>query len=336
MKQRKIKAATTLLIIASFLLVTMNNCSKEKNETVVTEDQTPVIEKSKAIQEHVLAFKAKMEYYRENPGLKAGSELYTADSAVIEIESLINYDSCNTNIVCNQKTFEVSEITMPLDELEKINDPDLMQVYYNKVMDTIQAQMNRVNYNNKRLLLIDLERIGTDSNGDAIVSVGSLFGNQQPIILHNDNWWYGESMGLCGTQQYAPEDGATQLDYRVTNYMLPDPPSGSNWWFRSITSTYIIPTSDPLTTDFDNYLDYKIFYATTANGLIIDYDVKCMSQYEMNFYEDHYIDYAQELETTNRKFAKCILTGNSYGTPVYHIQHNYTLFIGERLLIWHE
>ena len=339
MKKKRFYSVLALLIIASFLIVTMNNCRKPKHEVINNENQTDyeaLIEKSKAMQGHILAFKAKMEYYRDNPDLKTGGEFYTADSAVLEIESLINYDSCFASIECNQKTFEISEITLPLDDIEKINDPDLMQVYYDKVMDTIQAQMDRVNYSNMKLLLVDLENTGTNSNGDAIISVGTLIGRGVVPSLYDDNWWYGEYGGLCGTGQYAPEDGASQLDYKVTKVMLPDPPSGANWWFRNITSTYIIPTSDPLNQPPTNYLDYKIFYATTAGGLVINYDVKCMSYYEMDFYKNHYVDYAQAEESTNRKFARCWIHGNNYSLPEYHIQHDYTIFVGERFIIWHE
>lgn len=210
-----------------------------------------------------------------------------------------------------------------------------MEVYYDIMMDTIQAQMERVNFVNMKLLLVDIELSYYDFNGDAVVNINTLIGNQQTIVLHNDNWWYGEQSGLCGTNQYVPEDGASQLDFRVTSYMLPDPPSGAFWYFRNISSTYINPTSDPLTTNFDNYLDYKIFFATTEGGLTIDYDVKCMSQYEMNFYENHYIDYAENLEVANLKFAKCFLTGTSYNNP-YRIQHNYTIFVGHRMLMYYE
>jgi len=288
------------------------------------------------MQEHVLTFKTKMKYYHDNPNLKDGGVFYTAPDAVIELESLLNYDSCFTGLECNKKTFITSEIIMPLDELEKINDPKLTEVYYNKIIDTIQAQMGRVDYENIILLLVDLEQTGTDVNGDAIVSVGAaLIGNQQiATILDDDNWWYGENLGLCGTGQYAPEDAATQLDIRVTNNLLPTPPTGANWCFRNVATTYINPTQDPLTTNFDNYLDYKIFYATEAVTPITDTE-KCLEMFEMNFYLNYYIDYAEDYEiSANRDFCFCLISGNPYGNP-YRIQHDYYIFVGERFIMWH-
>ncbi|MFK5855792.1 MAG: hypothetical protein QM503_06650 [Bacteroidota bacterium] len=334
---------TALLIVASLVMVTMNYCKKtnpDADDLKNSNNQTELIEKSRIMQEHILAFKTKMEYYRDNPGIKSGGELYTAYSAVIELESLLNFDSCFTSVECNQTAFEVSEVTMPLDEIEKINDPDLMQVYYDKVIDTIQAQMGRVNYSNMKLILVDLEVTGIDSNGDAIVSVGALIGNSQPVALPQGDWWWGENEGICETGMHYPEDAASQLGTRVTTTLLPNPPSGSAWWFRNITSNYIIPTSDPLNDPATNYLDYKIFYAVYDPGatppLYIGDDEKCLSAYEMSTYQSYYVSYAQAEETSTRKFASCTVEPNDYVIPFVHIQHDYTFFIGERLLHWHE
>ena len=121
------------------------------------------------------------------------------------------------------------------------------------------------------------------------------------------------------------------LDARVTDAMLPEPPHGCRWFFISIDSTYIFPQQDTLDYTPDNYLDYKIFFATTEGGLTIDDEVKCLSQYEMSTYKGYYIGYAQDFETeTGKKFDHCIVSGNSYNPP-YHIQHDYTIYVGNRV-----
>jgi len=322
------------LIVLSSITFYLTNCQKQQEGlNKQTNDQITIDEKSQAMTSHVLAFKTKMEYYRNNPDLKSGGELYTADSAVLELESLLNYNFCYTGIECNKKTFEIAEITMPLDEIERINDPNLMLVYYDKVIDTIQAQMGRVDYENMKLLLVDLEQTGTDSNGDAIVSVGALIGNEGIRSLEEGVWFYGENMGLCGSGNYAPEDAASQLELRVINNVLPEPPQGGSWRYSNVVNTYIIPTQDPLTNNPDNYLDYKIFYATEAVAPITDTE-KCLPMVEMSFYMNHYIDYALNYETTtNKDFKDCIIEGNPYWVPVYHIQHDYWIYVGHRYLI---
>ena len=329
MKNKKILAALTAAVIFTITFVVVQSCQK------TSDVREPVVsgldDESTAVREHILAFKAKMEYYRQNPNLKSSGTSYTADSATIEIESLINFDFCYTNIECNQKTFATSQVIMPLDEYDSINDPNLMDVYYDKVIDTVQAQMGRVNYTNMKLLLVDLEVSGYESNGDAIIKVGSLIGNEQNIVFHNDNWWYGRNLGLCGSQQYAPEDGASQLEARVIDNVLPDPPAGGRWHFTNPVPTTIDPTQDPLDETPDNYLDYKVFYATEAVGTI-DFDVKCMSIYEMSFYKNHYIDYAQGCETTDLKFADCLIEGKQYTDDYFYIQHEYTIWVGYRFV----
>ncbi len=188
MKNKKLPAAFVAAVLFILTFVVVQSCQKttDGREAVVT----GLDDESAAVRQHILAFKAKMEYYRQNPDLKSTGTSYTADSATLEIESLINFDFCYTNIECNQKTFETSQVTMPLDEYDSINDPNLMDVYYDKAIDTVQAQMGRVNYTNMKLLLVDREVSGYESNGDAIISVGSLIGNDQNIVFHNDNWWH--------------------------------------------------------------------------------------------------------------------------------------------------
>jgi len=160
-------------------VVVVNGCKKENTNTQVK--QTVVGDESEAITAHILAFKERMAYYHENPNLKSGGQLYSASEAVMELESLLNFIFCYTDNQYNKREYVTSEIIMPLDDVEKINDPKLMEVYYDRVIDTIQVLMGRVNYSNLILLLVDLDISGMDSNGDAIVSIGVVVGNRQNI-----------------------------------------------------------------------------------------------------------------------------------------------------------
>jgi len=290
-----------------------------------------LLAESKAMTERVLDFKQRMEYYHDNPGLKDGGQLYTAPEAMLELETLLNYTFCHTGMNCPIVETGYSEVVMPLNELSKIADPRLSQLYYEEIIDSIQAQMNRSSLENKKLLLVDLEQTGQAPNGDAIISIRALIGNDQQVVLHNDEWWFGENYGRCnGT--HAPEDAASQLAARIASALIPVPPTGCRWYFAGgIESIYIFPTQDPLGTTFDNYLDYKIFYATEEVAPI-GYTEKCLSQFEMSFYEGHYINYALNYQTvTNKYFNRCTILGNPYSNP-YRIWHEYTIFVGNRFL----
>ncbi|RLD86117.1 MAG: hypothetical protein DRJ09_12120, partial [Bacteroidetes bacterium] len=66
------------------LVLTLNNCNKVPivNQNAETEDNSNSTLNSEAMLEHILAFKEKLKYYKEHPGLKDGNDTYTADSAV--------------------------------------------------------------------------------------------------------------------------------------------------------------------------------------------------------------------------------------------------------------
>ncbi len=313
-------------------IVWLNSCQKE-NAVQQPQNTTGTDEAdNEAMLQHILDFKQRMEDCKAHPGLRDG-ESFTAPDAVYELEALLNFNFCYTGITCNKKEFVTTQVTMPLDEIGEIGESKLAQLYYDEIIDSIQARMlSLTGYDNMKLLLVDLKQTGTDENGDAIVSIGALVGNEGEVVLHNDNWWYGENAGLCASGWYNDEDAATQLGARVTDAMLPEPPAGCRWFFTSIDSTYIFPQQDTLDYTPDNYLDYKIFFATTEGGLSIDDEVKCLSMYEMNTYEGYYIDYAQEYETqTGKKFDYCTIIGQPYYYP-YHIQHDYTIWAGVRWL----
>ena len=117
----------------------------------------------------------------------------------------------------NKKKFVKTEVTMTLDALHKIGESKLAQLYYEETIDTIQAQMGRVNYENMKLLLVDLDLTGTDSNGDAIVSVGVLIGNEESVNLTNEvGYWFGNYGGTC---EHAGS-GATDATVEIYNDIL--------------------------------------------------------------------------------------------------------------------
>ncbi len=194
----KIKHIIPLILIAAGLLF-ITQCKKDQVKPVgQTQFSQQELDASDAKLAHILAFKEKMEYYRENPDLKSGGDEYLPEDATLELEALINLDFCYTDITCNSRTFEVSELIMPLNIYNKINDPGLMEVYYDHVIVKIQAQMNSNNFDDKKLLLVDLEHTGFDNNGDAIISITSLIGNYyEPTYIPQPGWLYGELLRTC-------------------------------------------------------------------------------------------------------------------------------------------
>lgn len=320
------------ITLTALAIVMFQNCSKTSIEQNIPKQE--IGDGSAEIIEHILQVKSKLELHHNNPDLKSG-ELISADSAIWEIESQLNFNFCYNNIDILQKSLEEFEVIMPLNSQQKIAFTELVVLYYDIIIDSIQSKMTNLTYQNKRLLLVDLEQTGSTAQGDKIISVKSLIGNQQNIVLHDDNWWYGENYGTCNGN-YGPEDAATQLDARVTNAMLPAPPGGGRWKFTNVKAYGpVLPKKDKLDETPDNYLDYKIFFATTENNLIIDFDVKCLSPFEMNFYKSQYFDYVDTAEAKypGKKFSECMIVGKENVNP-YQIYHNYTIFVGNRFVLY--
>jgi len=328
--------------VLSSITFYFTNCQKQKEDlNKQINNQISIDEKSQAMTSHVLAFKAKMEYYRNNPDLKTGSELYTADSAVLELESLLNYNFCYTGIECNKKTFEISEITMPLNEIERINDPNLMLVYYDKVIDTIQAQMGRVDYENMKILLVDLEQTGTDSNGDAIVSVGALIGNERnvPVAHPPTGWWFGNLGGTCEHFNIGVYDATTQLVGDIMFVHFPAPPPGKIKRITTILKLDPINPEDHFIVDppdRNNYKDSKLFYANKDYGTITD-ATRCLTDHdEMPFYLNHYNQFILDAEIDEGlELTECFVNDFEEFDANEHskIWHELTIYLGEVWLV---
>ncbi len=336
------KIAVTCLVVAFVLTTSCNKTTENPDVKSGDEDYTELIEKSKAMQEHVEAFKEKMEYYRDNPGVKSGGQLYSADEAVTELESLLNYNFCYTGIECTKKTFISSEVIMPLDDIQRINDPKLMEVYYDKVIDTIQAQMGRVNYTNMKLLMVDIEVTNYDSEGDALISIGSLIGNEDNLTIPNldilDGWIYGYKEGSClENNSSGLLDAGVVIQNNLMFANLPAPPPSMVRRFEQITTvgpltpTEYRNTNDPL----DNFKDYRIFYANQSVTLIVD-STRCLSSSnEMPYYIQQYNQIIAEKELQyNLDFGDCIVDGFTPFISEPFIQHDFTIFLGNEWFVY--
>lgn len=237
---------------------------------------------------------------------------------------------------------------MPLDELEKINDPKLMEVYYDRTIDTIQAQMARVNYPNMKLLIVDLEVSGMDSNGDAIVSVGALIGNAGVLVEPTSEvgWLYGYNGGDCSLENpnQGIWDAAWELQGEIKKALVTAPPPG---YVRRTNLIYTEEITQPNqekyrteNDDLDNLMDYKIFYATNAGDLEITDTERCVSaDIEIAYYLTSYNSIINTVMAeqivifqTNLSFLDCIVEGKM-GDQESYIQHNFFFQLGNSWLI---
>jgi hypothetical protein len=299
MKTFNLNLIIPLLVFVGVLL-NLSSCQKQQqthtNKSIVDED-------SQEVTNHILDFKERMELVRETPGLKTEIK-YPAPDATTELENLINFNYGYGMIQVNNQEIIYSEITMPLDALSKIGESKLSMFYYEQLIGLIQNQMMGLSYQNMKLLFVDLEHKGTTIEGDAIIGVSSVIGNEGDIqVLTTENgWWYGFAYGDC--EGNTGLDAAQLLEYNQNEQNTTDlPPSGYKWRWRNIVTNGPIepnieenlnPNDD---TPEDNYQDYLIFYANSKFNqpeILRDED-KCMStdseygwNLEMSFYEQSY------------------------------------------------
>ena len=203
----------------------------------------------------------------------------------------------------------------------------------------VALRRNLLDYEDMKLLLVDLENTGTDCNGDAIVSVGVLIGNEGNIITppQEDGWWYGYQGGTCAHVYQGELDAALILEGDLKFAHIPAPSPG---FIRRHT---ILHTEGPLIANhfsyriendpLDNYMDYRVYYATTTVGAITD-ATKCISNdIEMPFYLGQYDDFIDEFEIQYQlEFVDCLLEGYIPPDESY-IQRDYRIYLGNVWLV---
>ena len=209
-----------------------------------------------------------------------------------------------------------------------------MQVYYDKVIDTIQAQMSRANYDSTKLLLVDLEQTGTDENGDAIVSIGALVGNEITISNTNEQgWWFGKEAGNC-QGEHVGWDATDQIMQNINFVHFPAPPPGKIRRKKDIITLPVYMPEDYFLVSYedrDNFEDSRLFYAVEDNNhnppLHITDDTRCVSSDEEEmFYTDWYNQFILDAEEDNDlDFTDCVIDWHE------HVD-NYT---GLQDKIWH-
>ncbi len=328
---------TTFLFVFILLaagIVWLNSCQKENavqqpQNTTVTDEAA-----NEAMLQHILDFKQRMENCKAHPGLRDG-ESFTAPDAVYELEALLNFNFCYTGITCNKKEFVTSQVTMPLDEMGEIGESKLAQLYYDEIIDSIQARMlSLTGYDNMKLLLVDLKQTGTDENGDAVVQINALVGNEKSVSSTDEvGYWYGELMGTCQHEGLGITDATVVLTNDIYFYNFPAPPPGKR---RVKTDIITLPVYKPEDyflvpeNERDNFEDSRLFYANDIYGTITD-DTRCLSGYsgdvsEMTFYLDSYQQFIDDAEVENNlDLTECTISW------YYHITDEN---IQDR--IWHE
>jgi len=327
------------------LTVTLQHCNKNYDGKALS---TPKVnnnnnnDNSDAVVAHILAFKAKMKYYKENQGLKSNEKEQT-DSTVLDWESTINLTYCYSYLeLSDTKVFDTT-IAMPPVSNDSILMTDISDKYYNEIVYAVQAQYFQAPFADsvKKLMAVDLEKT---TGGDSL-SIISLIGNTTTVMHPPYDWKYGEYGGTCdGQHDVGISDAAHVIADNTRNYFYEEPPAGCRWWFNNIETIdiknpkekdnngnyiYRNPDDDP---GFDNYKDFLIYYASSDIGPITD-PVLCLEHYdELAFYKQSYIDLTQGWidGSGGKKFKDCKYEGLKFSNTPAKYKHRLTTFLGKR------
>jgi len=350
MKNFTLKTMLVLFTSIFVLVAIVNSCKKEVNDQ--KENETVFTENDETITANIIAFKEKMEYYRDSPGLKSG-ELIPSDTAILELEALLNYHYCNTGIYINDAKIKSSQIIMPLDELLRISASELAELYYDEVIDRIQNQMSLVNFTNRKLVAVDIKMEEINSSGDAVITISSFIANIGTLSYETIEygWWWGQLEGDC---QHSPGtdglmDATTILTYELNKYVINDPPPpGYKWRYVELAiEGPLVPTAYPNGNDdieHDNHQDYLIYYATT-NYTPHTQAVKCVStdaeigfNLEMEFYLTNYGVIGSNIaaDHAGNEVSYLVEYFYTYFPPPNEeerLQHDLTIIVGKKYLV---
>ncbi len=326
------------------LTVTLQHCNKNYDGKALS---TPTLnnnnnDNSDAVVAHILAFKEKMEYYKENPGLKSNEKEQT-DSTVLDWESTINLTYCYSYLeLSDTKVFDTT-IALPPISNDSILMTDISDKYYNEIVYAVQAQYFQAPFADsvKKLMAVDLEKT---SGGDSL-SIKTMVGNssQPPNYSTPYDWKYGDFLGTCDGQHYfGVSDAAHVIADNTRNHFKEELPAGCRWYFWNIqTIVDDDPTQHPNPNDPPpvNYEDYLIYYASSGIGPITD-DVLCLESNingELDFYKQSYIDLTQGWidGSGGKKFQNCDYTGFYYNDNYNNLIYKHTLitYLGYRGIV---
>jgi len=323
-------------------VVVVNGCKKENTNAQV--QQTVMDEGSEAMVAHILEFKERMAYYRENPNLKGSEQLLQIDSTILDWEATINLTFCHSYLDLGEMVVFDTILDIPLVEGDSITMLKASEKYFDNILESIQDKYFMAEFTEKRLVSVDLEPV----NGGDSLSINLIIGN--PIIPYypSGDWKYGDNLGQCDGGLYAPLDAADVLAMDVRNYFYQDPPTNCRWSFTNITD-YVKenPLDYPNTNDvphynnnkIDNYCDYLIYYAIdnvtpygTDEVICIEHDD------EEAFYRQNYINFTQKclddapvfLEGKMKYQTSIYIGEEKYNDGHYYLRHKLITRLGRR------
>jgi len=213
MKNNNFYKLGVLILLA---LIAFYSCKKDNMPT--TEPTTENTAYSNMIINRINNFRQHMQ----NPE-RSGEML--PDSAVWNLEALINYDHAYPDSASKDFTIMSSHYTVTVDENGMVSEADVQQVY-NLMLDTLNYQLALLNDDVKFTVFSDVQLDEVDGN-TAQLTVNNGYGSGFILGLYppfDDNWIWGTLdnpdeppyAGNCDQTDFS-SDGSNEIEYRLNH-----------------------------------------------------------------------------------------------------------------------
>ena len=203
-------------VVILLALIAFYSCKKDNMPT--TEPTTDNTAYSNMITNRINNFRQQMQ----NPE-RSGEMLL--DTAVWNLEALINYDYAYPDSASKDFTIMSSHYTVTVDENGMVSEAEVQQVY-NLMLDTLNYQLALLNDDVKFTVFSDVQLDEVDGN-TARLTVNNGYGSGFILGLYppfDDNWIWGTLdnpdeppyAGNCDQTDFS-SDGSNEIEYRLNH-----------------------------------------------------------------------------------------------------------------------
>lgn len=318
----------TLLILSGWAIIQFTACQKDTGQNPVQHEEDPT--------QRIEQFYADMQNWKQGVPNKSGGRI-SLDSAIWYIDATLNYYYANSN--GTSAKFHRDTVYV---EMELVSDYEAMyqQVFssYDESLSGLSEKYHAISGENKRFIMAIVNDAGplpenkhklqiVTVSGTGILQSSGDFGESESYFYNRD------ALYNCDWE-IAP--GAPIIFETMLSSHFNPPPSGScHWFFYGSTTELVLEYEDfQLNDPIQNYLDYKIYAASSVIGDGLTDEVKCLEYnqnnsgiHEMQFYYDHLkvfvSDWLASPENTgNMKLAPSVIESRisegSSGSIFYH------------------
>lgn len=327
--QKKLIFGLISIIMISFVVFTMNSCSKEV-ESVGTDTQLSEIQDPTT---RVKAFKQMLKSQEE--GNLESRSTFTAEEVIWNVEANINYTYGEAGLSYDDyatltDTIDVPELggPMPSTVVARVNDD---------VLDIVKCFYHNTGFPNKKLKLVDVFPVAGQNAIGVTIVVGSITGSVHP---NYDNFQPGDNWdvvaGICDLSIY-PNNGPNpvsdrsacgEISRKATWNVGPQNYQAGEWYsdqeIVSFTDWWYLNENDSEPGDWimdyfmlyleicdDTYYDENCYGTNKLVKWLIDYneytdkyvDAMCLEYVDLNYYLANAESYCRKYETIlNKEF----------------------------------